>query len=95
MHTFFLILTVSFFSQGLTHQMGHLFNNLLLSPLTPRGLADLEKYRSQMAAAQGSNESADADKSSENEHPPSVDDDVFNEASELSAGWIQTKEPEE
>ena len=75
--------------------MEHLFNNLLLSPSTPRGLADLEKYRSQMAAAQGSNENDDADKSSELDHLPSVDEDVFKEASELSAGWIQTKEPEE
>ena len=77
--------------------MEHLFNNLLLSPSTPRGLADLEKYRSQMAAAQGSNENEndDADKSSELDHLPSVDDDVFKEAIELSAGWIQTKEPEE
>ena len=67
--------------------MEHLFNNLLLSPSTLRGLADSEQYRSQMSAGQGS--------SNDENHSPTLDDDVFKEASELSSAWIQNKEPEE
>ena len=75
--------------------MEHLFNNLLLSPSTARGQIDLEEYRLQMAGGgQGENDENEIEPSSQLDHP-TIDEDVFREANELSSAWIQSKEHEE
>ena len=95
--TFFFAILINFFFffQGLSHQMEHLFNNLLLSPSTARGQIDLEEYRLQMAGGgQGENDENEIEPSSQLDHP-TIDEDVFREANELSSAWIQSKEHEE